>query len=78
VVSSGQEALAAIKDFHPDVLICDLATPGMDGYEVLKNGRRLEPKIGNLPVIVFTAAARDEDRGCDPTGWFPSTSIETD
>jgi len=62
VVSSGQEALEAIRDLHPDVLICDLAMPEMDGYEVLENVRRREPELGQLPVIAFTAAARDEDR----------------
>ena len=62
VVDSGQAALEAIKDLHPDVLICDLAIPEMDGYEVLENVRRLEPEFGHLPVIAFTAAARDEDR----------------
>ncbi len=62
VVSSGQEALAAIKNVHPDVLICDLAMPEMDGYELLENVRRLEPELGQLPVIAFTAAARNEDR----------------
>ena len=62
VVSSGQEALAAIKKFHADVLICDLAMPEMDGYELLENVRHLEPELGQLPVIAFTAAARNEDR----------------
>jgi signal transduction histidine kinase/CheY-like chemotaxis protein len=61
VVSSGQEALAAIKNVQPDVLICDLAMPEMDGYELLENVRRLEPELGRLPVIAFTAAARNED-----------------
>jgi two-component system CheB/CheR fusion protein len=36
--------------------------PEMNGYEVLENVRRLEPELGYLPVIAFTAAARDEDR----------------
>jgi signal transduction histidine kinase/CheY-like chemotaxis protein len=62
VVSSGQEALAAIKNVHPDVLICDLAMPEMDGYGLLENVRRLEPELGPLPVIAFTAAAQSEDR----------------
>jgi signal transduction histidine kinase len=62
VVSSGQEALEAIRGLHPDVLICDLAMPEMDGYEVLENVRRLAPELAQLPAIAFTAAARDEDR----------------
>jgi signal transduction histidine kinase/CheY-like chemotaxis protein len=70
VVSSAQEALEAIRDLHPDVLICDLAMPEMDGYEVLQNVRRLEPELGNLPVIAFTAAARDEDRAATRLAGF--------
>jgi signal transduction histidine kinase/ActR/RegA family two-component response regulator len=62
VVSSGQAALAAVRSARPDILICDLAIPEMDGYEVLENIRRLEPPIGRLPVIALTAAARNEDR----------------
>jgi signal transduction histidine kinase/ActR/RegA family two-component response regulator len=70
VVSSGQAALEAIKDLHPDVLICDLAMPEMDGYEVLENVRRLVPELGHLPVIAFTAAARDEDRAATRLAGF--------
>ena len=40
VVSSGREALRATKNVHPDVLICDLAMPEMDGYELLENAIR--------------------------------------
>jgi CheY-like chemotaxis protein len=69
VASSGQEALEAIKNLHPDVLICDLAMPEMDGYEVLENVR-LEPGLGQLPVIAFTAAARDEDRAATRLAGF--------
>jgi signal transduction histidine kinase/ActR/RegA family two-component response regulator len=62
VVGSGQEALEAIRNVHPDVLICDLAMPEMDGYELLEKIRSLEPHIAQLPVIAFTAAAREKDR----------------
>jgi signal transduction histidine kinase/CheY-like chemotaxis protein len=62
VVGSGQEALAAIRTVRPDVLICDLAMPEMDGYELLEKVRGLEPDIAHLPVIAFTAAAREQDR----------------
>jgi CheY-like chemotaxis protein len=61
VVSSGREALDAIRKLHPDILICDLAMPKMDGYELLESLRRFQPELGQLPAIAFTAAARDED-----------------
>ena len=62
VAGSGEEALKAIKDFRPNVLVCDLAMPQMGGYELLENVRRLEPEVGSLPCIAFTASARNEDR----------------
>jgi CheY-like chemotaxis protein len=61
VVGSAREALATIKNVHPDILISDLGMPEMDGYELLQNVRRLDPELGQLPVIAFTAAARRED-----------------
>jgi PAS domain S-box-containing protein len=62
VVGSGEEALKAIKNFRPNILVCDLAMSQMDGYELLDNVRRLEPEIGPLPCLAFTASARNEDR----------------
>jgi len=38
-------------------LVCDLAMPQMDGFELLNNVRRLEPQIGSLPALAFTASA---------------------
>ena len=35
--SSPLHALATMKEHHPDLLICDLAIPEMDGIEFLKN-----------------------------------------
>ena len=62
VVSSGQEALEAIKTVRPDVLLTDLAMPKMDGYELLEKVRGLEQEVRWLPSIAFTASARSEDR----------------
>ena len=62
VVGSGQEALQAIKNVHPHLLVCDLSMPQMDGYELLEKVRRLEQEVGWLPSIAFTASARSEDR----------------
>ena len=61
VLGSGKEALEVVKNRRPDVLICDLAMPQMDGYELVKNVRRLQPEVGWLPVIAFTASVRKED-----------------
>jgi nitrogen-specific signal transduction histidine kinase len=81
VVGSGQEALAAIKSFHPDVLICDLAMPAMDGYEFLENVRRLEPESDRCRRLLLRLQLVTKI-GCGPgepvfRRTSPSRSIQT-
>jgi ATP-binding cassette subfamily B protein len=50
-----------------DVLVCDIAMPDEDGYEVIRRIRALENQRGapvsqRLPAIALTALARPEDR----------------
>lgn len=51
---NGLEALALATSEGPDLIVLDVAMPGMDGYEVL---RRLKenPATANIPVIFLTA-----------------------
>jgi len=70
VVGSGQEALRAIKKVHPDILICDLAMPEMDGYQLLEIVRRLGPAFRSLSAIAFTAASSNEDRAATRRAGF--------
>ena len=45
------------------MLICDLAMPGMDGYEVIRNIRGTALTDGHPPrAIALTALASDSDR----------------
>ncbi len=57
--ASGPEALARISHAPPDALLCDIAMPGMDGFEVIRNVRKHD---AHLPAIALTAFARPEDR----------------
>lgn len=60
---SGTEALAQLEQEHPDLLICDIGMPGMDGYEVIRRVRALPAADGGrLPAVALTAFARSEDR----------------
>ena len=54
----GREALALVPRFGPDVVITDLRMPKMDGRELLREIRQLNPEIG---VIVVTAYGTVED-----------------
>jgi len=57
--SNGQEGIDLALSKLPDVILMDLAMPGMDGFEaraILKNN----PKTVNIPVIACTAFAIPE------------------
>jgi PAS domain S-box-containing protein len=53
-VSSGSEALMAIRRLRPQTLISDLAMPGMDGYELMRQVRAI-PDVRDTPAIALTA-----------------------
>jgi threonine synthase len=50
----GQQAINAIHECRPDLIILDLILPGMDGFEVLDKIRS-EEDICDIPVIVLSA-----------------------
>jgi PAS domain S-box-containing protein len=62
--ASVQDALALLPNLHPDVVVSDIAMPGMDGYEFIKKLRELaSPRGGRqVPVIALTACASGQDR----------------
>ena len=63
IVASGAEALTNLATFAPDILICDIGMPDMDGYTLLQQIRALPSAHGrNIPAIAVTAFAREEDR----------------
>jgi CheY-like chemotaxis protein len=60
---SAREALAALREGRPDVLVSDIAMPDEDGYCLIRDVRRLPPdEAGATPAVALTAYTRDEDR----------------
>jgi PAS domain S-box-containing protein len=64
LAASVQEALALLSNLSPDVVVSDIAMPGMDGYEFIHKLRELiRPRNGReVPVIALTACASGQDR----------------
>ncbi|RLC81977.1 MAG: hypothetical protein DRI61_03125 [Chloroflexi bacterium] len=60
-VYSGEEALKAVEEEPPDLILLDLKMPGMDGYEVLKRLRAQET-TRHIPIIVITASPVDKEK----------------
>ena len=57
------EALQAVDEFKPDILISDIGMPEMDGYELVRQIRRLSPERGGqTPAIALTAYAGEVDQ----------------
>ena len=62
-VASKEEAMEAVRQQRPDVLVSDIAMPGQDGYDLMRGIRLLPPgRGGQLPAIALTAYATPEDR----------------
>lgn len=60
---SALEALEAIEEERPQLLISDIGMPDEDGYELIRQVRALPAtRGGKIPAIALTAYARTEDR----------------
>jgi two-component system KDP operon response regulator KdpE len=58
VASNGREAVDAAAEFHPDLVITDLAMPGMDGVELC---RRLRSE-SEVPIIVLSVRGAESSK----------------
>ena len=50
-VSSGEEAIAKVELWNPDIILLDIKMPGMDGMMCLKKIKEIKPEVG---VVVMT------------------------
>ncbi len=63
VAESAAEAMDLMKMSVPDVLISDIGMPGTDGYDFIRQVRKLSPHQGSrVAAIALTAYTRIEDR----------------
>lgn len=59
--TSGEQALASVADDPPDVIVCDVMMPGMDGRELTRQ-LRADVRTRDLPVVICSALTRDDDQ----------------
>ncbi len=57
--ASGEEALAAMPEAIPDLVLLDIRMPGLDGFEVFERLRKIS-ELAEVPVIFLTASEDQE------------------
>ncbi len=59
VAEDGSQALTAITDLKPDLIVLDALMPVMDGFEVLRRLKGARAMVA--PIIMLTALKREQD-----------------
>ena len=59
-VSNGQDALARLRESHFDLLVVDFAMPGMNGAEVARAAKEIQPSLKILIVSGYADSAAIE------------------
>ena len=54
-LSSGEDLLDFLDNNRPDLILLDIAMPGMDGFETMEKLHTGHPKTADIPVIFLTA-----------------------
>jgi PAS domain S-box-containing protein len=62
--SSGEGTLSLLTEYPPDVLVCDIGLPDIDGYALLRRIREMERAHGRraVPSVALTGFATEEER----------------
>lgn len=58
---NGQEALEVLDKETPDMIICDVMMPQMDGYALVEHVRK-NPRTSWIPVLFLSAKGQSQDR----------------
>jgi CheY-like chemotaxis protein len=57
---NGKEGLLIVSAEYPDIVLCDIMMPGINGYQVIKKLRD-NPLTAGIPFIYVTASAEKAD-----------------
>ena len=61
VAHDGQTGIETARRFRPEVVLCDIGLPGIDGYAVCR-ALRLEPQLKDAYLIAVTGYGQEEDQ----------------
>lgn len=69
VAVDGEHGIEMARTQHPDLILCDIHLPGMDGYTVVRH-LRVHVELGSIPIIAVSALAMEGDREKGLTAGF--------
>ena len=58
--ANGQQALDAVAEKKPDLILLDLMMPGIDGFEVIRRLRE-NPDTADIQIVILSALNSNED-----------------
>lgn len=58
--ANGQQALDAVAEQKPDLILLDLMMPGIDGFEVIRR-LRANPETADIQIVILSALNSNED-----------------
>ena len=58
--ANGQQALDAVAQEKPDLILLDLMMPGIDGFEVIRRLRE-NPETADIRIVILSALNSNED-----------------
>ncbi|MCG8490162.1 MAG: response regulator, partial [Sneathiellales bacterium] len=61
IASDGEQAIRAIEDYVPDLVLLDIMLPKQDGFSVCEMIRN-NPDCSDVKIIMLSAKSRDADR----------------
>ena len=73
---NGETAVDAARELHPDLVLLDVQLPGINGFRVADQLRKLE----DPPVVILTSSRDVADYGrcisdCGATGFVPKADL---
>ena len=75
----GEEALALAQDLQPDIVVIDLAMPGLSGLETIPRLRAVLPEVGIIALTVLdTNSYRKAALTAGANDFVAKASLDTD
>jgi two-component system cell cycle response regulator DivK len=59
--TTGEQGVAVAREQRPDLILMDIALPGMDGVDATQQ-IKADPAMASIPVVALTASVMQSDR----------------